>query len=87
MKNNSTFDQIKYQNEYNKENYDRVFINLPKGMKNKVKTKAAIKGKSLSAYQYESFTERAKELGISIKRERIQTIEQIQVDQDERTDI
>lgn len=45
------------------------------------------RGDFLTDEQYESFTERAKELGISIKRERIQTIEQIQVDQDERTDI
>lgn len=50
MKNNPSFDQIKYQNAYNKENYDRVFISLPKGMKSRIKKVASTKGKSLNAY-------------------------------------
>lgn len=44
------FDQIKYQNEYNKKNYDRVGFMMPKGKKDIVKAIAKQKGVSLSEY-------------------------------------
>lgn len=31
------FNQIKYQNEYNKQKYDRITIMAPKGMKDKIR--------------------------------------------------
>lgn len=44
------FDQIKYQNEYNKANYDQVLINIPKGEKARWKEMAKAEGLSLSAW-------------------------------------
>ena len=44
------FDQIKYQNEYNKEKYDRINIMAPKGKKDLWKEKAKAEGLSLSAW-------------------------------------
>lgn len=31
------FNATKYKNDYNKENYDRINITVPKGMKDKIK--------------------------------------------------
>lgn len=44
------FNQIKYQNEFNKANYDRVEVNMPKGKKAIVKETAAAAGQSVSEY-------------------------------------
>ncbi len=44
------FNQIKYQNEFNKANYDRVEVNMPKGKKAIVKNAAAAAGQSVSEY-------------------------------------
>lgn len=44
------FDQIKYQNEYNKANYDQILINVPKGKKALWKELAKSEGLSLSAW-------------------------------------
>ena len=38
------FDQIKYQNEYNKQNYDRVTFMIPKGKKDLIKESAKANG-------------------------------------------
>lgn len=38
------FNQIKYQNEYNKENYERLELNLRKGEKEKFQEWAIKKG-------------------------------------------
>lgn len=38
------FDQIKYQNEYNKQKYDRITIMAPKGMKEKLQEAARVTG-------------------------------------------
>lgn len=35
------FDQIKYQNDFNKQKYDRVSLMLPKGKKEEIKIHAA----------------------------------------------
>ena len=47
---NEDFNQIKYQNEFNKANYDRVEVNMPKGKKAIVKEAAAAAGQSVSEY-------------------------------------
>ena len=44
------FNQIKYQNEFNMANYDRVEVNMPKGKKAIVKEAAAAAGQSVSEY-------------------------------------
>ncbi len=51
MKNKDiNFDQIAYQNQYNKENYDRVTVMLPKGQKEQLRNHAKEKGLSLNAF-------------------------------------
>ena len=42
--------QIKYQNEFNKANYDRVEVNMPKGKKAVIKGVAKAAGQSVSEY-------------------------------------
>ena len=37
------FDQIKYQNEYNKQKYDRIVVMAPKGMKDELREAARIR--------------------------------------------
>lgn len=45
------FNQVKYQNEFNKENYDRASINFPKGRKAVIEEHYKARGyKSLNAY-------------------------------------
>lgn len=42
------FDQIKYIQDFNKENYDRVEFNVPKGRKAELKRFAKNKGRSMT---------------------------------------
>jgi hypothetical protein len=42
------FDQNKYVADFNKENYDRIIISVPKGMKDDVKTLATREGLSVN---------------------------------------
>ena len=44
------FDQIAYQNKYNKEKYDRTTIMTPKGKKEQIKAAAAAAGMSMNEY-------------------------------------
>lgn len=45
------FDKVKYNNNYNKETYDRLNIQVPKGKKEKIEQHRKAKGyKSLNAY-------------------------------------
>lgn len=44
------FDQIKYIDEYNKQNYDKVQFRVPKGQKERIKAAADKAGKSLNAF-------------------------------------
>lgn len=44
------FDQIKYIDEYNKQNYDKVQFRVPKGQKERIKAAAGKAGMSLSAF-------------------------------------
>lgn len=52
------FDQMKYQNEYNKKNYDRIEIVVPKGQKAIIKEKAKAAGQSVSEYINQAIDER-----------------------------
>jgi uncharacterized protein (DUF1778 family) len=44
------FNQISYQNSYNKEKYDRISLMLPKGEKDRIKTAAAAAGESVNEF-------------------------------------
>lgn len=46
----SDFDQIKYQNEYNKQKYDRITIMTPKGKKDEIKAAAKAAGISVNEF-------------------------------------
>ena len=48
------FDQFKYQNEYNKKNYDRIEIVVPKGKKDEIKMAAKSAGQSVSEYIFQA---------------------------------
>lgn len=52
MSNEKKFDQIKYQNEYKKKNYDRMELVVPKGEKAVIKEKAAAAGQSVNEFVY-----------------------------------
>ena len=54
----SEFDQIKYQNEYNKKKYDKVSLMLPKGEKETVKKAAQLEGKSMNEFIVEAVYEK-----------------------------
>ena len=59
------FNQIKYQNEYIKSNYDRVGIVMPKGRKDVIKEKAMAAGQSMSEYVNQAIEERMERDGDS----------------------
>ena len=44
------FNQIKYQNEFKKKNYDRFELVMPKGQKEVIKQRAKAAGQSISEY-------------------------------------
>ena len=46
----NTFNQIEYQNKYNKEKYDRITIMVPKGDKERLQAYAKKLNLSLNAY-------------------------------------
>lgn len=52
------FDQIKYQSEYNKKNYDRIEIKVQKGKKEVIKVAAAAAGQSVNEYICQAIDER-----------------------------
>ena len=52
------FNQIKYQNEFNKANYDRIEFIVPKGKKAVIKEAAKAAGQSTSAYINQALNER-----------------------------
>lgn len=53
-----TFDQFRYQHEYNKKNYDRIELSVPKGRKADIKEAAAAAGQSLNEYIFQAVNER-----------------------------
>lgn len=44
------FDRMKYQNEYNKQKYDRTTIMTPKGKKEQIKAAASAAGMSMNEF-------------------------------------
>lgn len=55
---NPEFDKIKYQNEFNKANYDRQEVVMPKGKKAVIKEAAKAAGQSVSEYINQAINER-----------------------------
>lgn len=56
--NKKPFDQIKYQNEFNKANYDRIEVIVPKGKKAVIKEAAKVAGQSTNEYINQAVNER-----------------------------
>lgn len=52
------FNQIAYQNEYNKMNYDRIEIKVPKGKKAVIKEAAREAGQSVNEFINQAIAER-----------------------------
>ena len=52
------FNQIAYQNEFNKRNYDRIEIKVPKGRKAVIKAAATAAGQSVNEFIAKSIDER-----------------------------
>ncbi len=52
------FNQIKYQNEFKRKNYDRFELVMPKGQKEIIKQKAMAEGQSISEYINTAILER-----------------------------
>jgi len=50
QKEKKEFDQIKYQNKFIKEKYDRINLTVPKGEKAAIKEKAEAAGESVNEY-------------------------------------
>jgi predicted HicB family RNase H-like nuclease len=47
---NKPFNQIEYQNEYNRQNYDRINLVVKKGKKDIIKAEAQKSGKKVNEY-------------------------------------
>lgn len=54
----SEFNQIKYQNDFNKEKYDRITIMVPKGEKDIISEIAKRAGMSRNEYIYTAIQEK-----------------------------
>lgn len=52
------FNQIAYQNEFNKRNYDRIEIKVPKGRKAVIKAAATAAGQSVNEFTSQAIDER-----------------------------
>ncbi len=53
------FNATKYKNDYQKEKYDRIIINVPKGQKQKIDAEAKKTGyKSLNAFVVDAINEK-----------------------------
>ena len=50
MEEKNKFNKVAYNNEFNKNNYDRVGLLMPKGKKEVVKNYAKKKGESVNAF-------------------------------------
>lgn len=44
------FDKVKYDNNFQKEKYDRIIVNVPKGQKAMIQAHVKELGKSVNAY-------------------------------------
>lgn len=56
------FNQIKYQNDYKRKNYDRMELLVPKGEKAEIKEVAKSLGKSVNEFVYSAVKEKMKEV-------------------------
>lgn len=54
----NSFNQFEYQNNYIKNNYDRISITVPKGEKAVIKELAAAAGESVNGYIYKAIQQR-----------------------------
>lgn len=54
----NSFNQFEYQNNYIKNNYDRINITVPKGEKAVIKELAAAAGESVNGYIYKAIQQR-----------------------------
>lgn len=59
------FNQIAYQNEFNKLNYDRIEIKVPKGRKAVIKAAATAAGQSVNEFIAKAIDERMERDGDS----------------------
>lgn len=59
------FNQIAYQNEFNKRNYDRIEIKVPKGKKAVIKAAATAAGQSVNEFIAKAIDERMERDGDS----------------------
>lgn len=59
------FNQIAYQNEFNKRNYDRIEIKVPKGRKEVIKAAATAAGQSVNEFIAKAIDERMERDGDS----------------------
>lgn len=59
------FNQIAYQNEFNKRNYDRIEIKVPKGRKAVIKAAATVAGQSVNEFIAKAIDERMERDGDS----------------------
>ena len=59
------FNQIAYQNEFNKRNYDRIEIKVPKGRKAVIKAAATAAGQSVNEFIAKAIDERLERDGDS----------------------
>lgn len=58
---NKTFDATKYKNDFQKEKYDRIIVNVPKGQKAIIDEYAKNNGyKSLNAFVTDAINEKMK---------------------------
>ena len=57
--NNEKFDATKYKNEFQKEKYDRIIVNVPKGQKEIINIEAKKNGyKSLNSFVVDAIKEK-----------------------------
>ena len=63
--NTGEFNQIAYQNEFNKRNYDRIEIKVPKGRKAVIKAAATAAGQSVNEFIAKAIDERMERDGDS----------------------
>lgn len=59
------FNQIAYQNEFNKRNYDRIEIKVQKGRKEVIKAAATAAGQSVNEFIAKAIDERIERSGDS----------------------
>lgn len=61
MDNNMKFNATKYKNDFQKEKYDRIIVNVPKGQKEIISEKAKEEGyKSMNSFVVDAIHEKMK---------------------------